>query len=250
MSPRTYSPGHAWLDQRALLALGAGLLTALATGYWWLLAISGALYVYLVRMAWSAETDPAVWSEPDLRGLAPEYRRLAEAAVEVQRRVHQEVRTAPPYLRESIRSIWLEIRPLGEQQLGLVRQLQGLGECLLRLNPAQLHIQEADLVARRKRTADPVAQQQYDRALESLRSRAGALRDLETSAQRVEAQLQAVQQGLENAYSQVLQMKTAGVGDDRDATELNAGLQSLSRQVTALAEAVQQVYARRTDEPW
>ena len=120
---------------------------------------------------------------------------------------------------------------------------------MVRLNPETLKAQERDLIARRKQTSDSIAAQQYDQALEALRGQSRNVEDLKVNAERIDAQLQAVQHALENVYGQVLRIKTAEthVGETV-AEELNSSLQGLSRQVGALSEAVDQVYLRTTRE--
>jgi hypothetical protein len=249
MNDRPPSTVGALLDLRALAALLAGGVTAAATGLWWLLLPAGVLYAVLVRAAMVEAKDPLAWTEPELRGIAPQHQITVEAAVDVQRRLNDEIRSSPPYLQESLRTIWAEVRTLGSRQLVLIRQKQSLEECLIRLNPETLKAQERDLAARRKQTSDVIAAQQYDQALEALRGQARNVEDLRINAERIDAQLQAVQHALENVYGQVLRIKTAEthVGETV-AGELNTSLQGLSRQVSALSEAVDQVYLRTTRE--
>ncbi len=249
MSTRPPAPSRALLDARALVALLAGGVTAGATGFWWLLLPGVLLYLWLVRVAAVEAKDPLAWEEPDLRGLAPRYRASAEAAVAVQRRLNEELRTAPRYLQQSVQAIWAEVEALGARQLGLIRQRQSLEECLGRLNPEPLHVQERALLARQKLAKDGIAARQYEQALQALRGQARNVQELTANAERIDAQLLTVHHALENVYGQVLRMKTAEARVGETVVgELNTSLQGLSRQVDALSEAVDQVYARNTRE--
>ena len=87
--------------------------TAGTTGLWWLMLPAALLYLWLVRAAAAETAEPFAWIEPDLRGLAPPHREWARAAVDVQVRLSEEMRTAPGYLQESMQSIWQEVQALG-----------------------------------------------------------------------------------------------------------------------------------------
>src|SRR3954470_12859459 len=112
MIDRPPSPTRALLDARALVALSAAAVTAWATGWWWLLLPGILLYLWLARAAAMEMHDPFAWEQPDLRTLTQRHRRRAEAAADILRRLNEEVRTAPPFLGDSMRPIWAEVRAL------------------------------------------------------------------------------------------------------------------------------------------
>jgi hypothetical protein len=236
---------NALLDKRALVALAAGVVTALATQLWWLLAPALALYLFLVRAAAQEAADPLAWEEPDLHGLAPRYRPAAKAGLEVQRRLHAELESAPAYLSEPAAGIWSQVRELGERELALLRQLQSVEEYLTRLNAQGLNAQWRDLAERRDTARDPSARAQYQQALASVENQMETVAELRAGAERMDAQLRAVHHTLENVYGQVLRLKTAGAtGGEPQVEELSSTLSGLTQQVSALSDSVEQVYVR------
>jgi hypothetical protein len=235
----------ALLDTRAVVSLLAGGVTAVATGWWWLLAPAVLLYLWLARAAAAEALDPFALCEPDLAGLQGRCRRRAEAGLDIQQRLQTEMRSAPPYLQDAMQSTWNQVRALGDQELALVRQLQNIEAYVRRLDPQQLDAEWRDLVARRDGARDPTAREQYEQALALMQGQVGNLNELRASAERIDAQLHTVQHTLENIYGQVLRLKTVDPGaGDLAMTELGANLQGLTDQMGALSESVQQVYLR------
>lgn len=245
MSDRSPSPAKAFLDSRAVVALLAGGVTAAATGLWWLIAPTGALYFWLVRNASAEAADPLGWEEPDLSDLRAPYRRWAETGLDVQRRINAEMRTVPEYLRDAMHSTWLQVKSVGLRQLALVRQMQSLEDYLERLNIHRLNTQWQELAGKHKAAFDPAARAGYEQAMQSVSEQMENIQELRASAQRIDAQLQTVQQSLEGVYGQVLRLKTANarVGD-REIGELTSDLDQLSDQVSTLSDSVEQVYVR------
>jgi hypothetical protein len=238
------SPISALVNPRAVLALGAGILAGVLVNPW--LILPGVVaYIALVRSAVVKAGSPYTLEVPHLGHLQGRNRRRAEIGMEIQKKLAAEMQGVPPYLQDSLGDAWAQARALGERQLALVEQLHNVEEGVRRLNPYQIDARVQELTNKRDAATDAAARAQYEQALQSALAQRENVEELRASAQRLEAQVDTVQQTLESVYGQVLRIKTADAqAANAEAQELTSSLQGLTHQVSALSESVEQVHLR------
>jgi hypothetical protein len=229
-----------------VVVLLAGTVTAGATGLWWLLGVTLALYAWLVRSAAAEAADPFAWEEPSLEAtLSPRGRALATVVLDLCRKLHAELRTASAVPREALTPVWDEVRSLCSQHLVLVRRLDCVERYLEQMNASRVAAEQRELQSRRQATLDPTARAQYDLALQSLEVQQENLRELRTHQERVDAELVAIRHTLEGVYGRVVRLNLSDTQTgSRLAGELSGRLKQLTQRVTAVTEAVEEVYAR------
>jgi len=234
---------------------GAGLLFALASGFWWLFPLSLLPYG---AMVWLSVRDPRFiertlvsdanrasaidWTlrvaDIDSVELRPLLARIAQAEAKIEAQVDR----APPSLIPVLEASLEQVRSAANLGVDLARRGQDLDRQLAAVQrPDKVR---ADAGGRRERaaaTTDPAIRDEYLATATALEETASQTEQLEQVRDRIYAQLDGLAAALESAVLRSMRIRVASSDDEENAAALSTALRvdvNTMRETLAVFEEV------------
>ncbi len=191
----------------------------------------------------SRMVPPKVESFPGAAAIATRQDRV----VEICDRLLSDLKSAPQVVRELMRKPDETVEALRAASAELARRERELRRALTETGEERLQAERTALEARVSAERDEVVREGLSSALEALDAQLAQRKELSRAAARIEAEGTRILYSLESLRARVLRVRAADATGTGSAGEgLREGLEQLSREMDAVATALEEVHAAGT----
>ncbi len=222
------------LDPLALVIVGAGAITAVLTGAWWIGALGVAGWAIVAAVGGDPE-QPVPEPGMPLPELEAPYAQVAMRLDRLRTRIAEAIARATPLVRGCMEEVPSQVEILISQCRGLLAKQAELDRYLGEVETDDPGREIERLAASAAKASDPAVQERWRLAEAAARSRLEELARIRTNRDRTVADLAEVEARLKQVLSQVVAMDSV---DQSQLTglscELRGCLSDLSQQVAVM----------------